>query len=590
VVSVHFEQRVDGIEVLDPTGTPYDHPFLGGFDVPRPQFVDIDADGDLDLFVQERSGELIHFENVGDARSPRFVWRTDRFQDLDVGDWNRFADFDGDGDQDLLAEERFSYVRYFRNDGTPARPRFTLVPDSVRDDQGVPVFSDRQNIPSVADIDCDGVWDLFLGRVDGTVARYEMAGLDERRSPRWRFIEERFQGIEIVAQFGSMHGANSMAFADVDDDGDLDLFWGDFFEPSLLFIENTGSCRSPVLRGEPLPLPVLDTLSTSGYNAPALPDIDADGDLDLFVGVLGGAFNPNRTASENLLFYEKTERGFARRTGRYLNGIDLGSESLPAVTDWDEDGDLDLVVGNKIDPATLNTGRLYLFEGLGGGGAATRDGGSGPRYALTDTLTLLETYHPAPVFGDLDGDGDEDLLLGTWNRGVAYFRKDGPGAFTLADSQLVKLTRGSHATPALGDLDGDGDLDLIVGEASGELNYYRNQGGPHEPRFELVSDNFGGIDAGRRSVPALHDIDGDGDLDLLLGSEAGGLQVYRNDGLDPETGAPRFVADDTFSLPLHRYGTPVFVDLDGDGDEDVVAGGLSGGLVFFENRGRPAGR
>ncbi|NLG61656.1 MAG: hypothetical protein GX539_05380, partial [Candidatus Cloacimonetes bacterium] len=77
---------ISPFEVRDEQGTPYRHPFLGGFDVPRPQLVDIDGDGDLDLFVQERSGEVMFLENTGTPAQPRFTWRTDRFHDLDVGE------------------------------------------------------------------------------------------------------------------------------------------------------------------------------------------------------------------------------------------------------------------------------------------------------------------------------------------------------------------------------------------------------------------------------------------------------------------------------------------------------------------------
>ncbi len=66
--------------VRDAGGRAYDHPFLGGFDVPRPQLVDIDGDGDNDLFVQERTDELIFFENVGSPEAPRYEWRTSRYQ------------------------------------------------------------------------------------------------------------------------------------------------------------------------------------------------------------------------------------------------------------------------------------------------------------------------------------------------------------------------------------------------------------------------------------------------------------------------------------------------------------------------------
>ena len=76
--------------------------------------------------------------------------------------------------------------------------------------------------------------------------------------PRFRHLQDRWENIEIVAQLsGSMlHGANTMFFADTDKDGDLDFFWGDFFEDGVLTIPNLGSCASPSFRSEPVPITV----------------------------------------------------------------------------------------------------------------------------------------------------------------------------------------------------------------------------------------------------------------------------------------------------------------------------------------------
>jgi uncharacterized protein (DUF2141 family) len=573
-------RSVDAFPVYDENGRAYDPPFLGGFNVPRPQFADIDGDGDVDLFLQERSGELMFFENVGEPTRPEFVWRTDRYQDLPVGEWTRFVDFDRDGDLDLLSERLFSYVRYFRNDGTAQAAAFTTVSDSVRDVAGEPVFADRQNIPNINDIDCDGDWDLFLGRVTGTISRYDVAELTDDGAPVFRFLEDRFQNIEIVAQLGSgsVHGANSMAFADIDRDGDLDFLWGDFFEAGVLYVENTGSCGQPNLSLDPVPFPTSDTISTSGYNVPVLEDVDSDGDLDLFVGVLGGALNPNRTTTRNFLYYEQVDGNFIHRTERFVYTLDVGSESIPAFADLDGDGDMDMLLANKLDPDDMETSRLVHFENVGSQ--------SDPSFLQRAHIPLFTMYHYAPAFGDLDGDGDLDMLVGTWNRGVALYLNQGTRVqpeFILEDTTLVRLTRGSNSTPALTDVDGDGDLDLFIGESSGELNFYRNVGTPEAPSFDLVSDRFGEIDAGRRSFPAFADVDGDGDEDLLLGREEGGVLLYWRAGSATDAD-PLFVPDSTFTLPLPRYSTPSVVDIDGDGDLDVFSGGLGGGLIFFEGR------
>ncbi|MCZ6918357.1 MAG: VCBS repeat-containing protein [Gemmatimonadetes bacterium] len=573
-----FVRHIHAFDIMDETGTPYDFPFLGGLNVPRPQLVDIDADGDLDLFIQESTGRIKFFERTGDPTVPHFEWRSDQFEGLNVGDWYRFVDMDQDGDYDLIGEERFSHIRYYRNDGTPSKASFTLAVDSLRDIEGTPIFSDRQNIPQVTDIDGDGLLDLFIGRLIGTVTRYEEVDRDANDIPRFRLVTDRFEDIEIVAQLGgSLHGANTMAFVDIDLDGDQDFFWGDFFEPGLLFIENTGSSTSPSLAGEPVAFPESDPLQSSGYSAPAFGDVDADGDVDLLVGVLGGAFNPNRTTRDNLFFYERrSDREFTLRTEQFVTTLDVGSESIPAFADLDGDGDQDLVVVNKIDPADMETSIVYRFENVG---TAER-----PRFRLAGTLDLPPAYHYAPAFADIDADGDLDMMLGTWRDKIILYRNDGSptnARFVLADTMLVQLTRGSNSTPALVDIDADGDLDMFVGEGSGTLNFYRNTGTAQVAEFVLETDRFDGIDVGRRSYPTFVDLDDDGDMDMLVGTEDTGLLLYHNDGSPSEA---VFVADSSFFLEVPGLSTAAFVDIDNDGDLDLFVGGVGGGLIYFERR------
>jgi hypothetical protein len=580
-----YLRRVDAFPIAGDSGRPFAHPLLGGLDRPRPQLADIDGDGDLDLFVQEYGGRMIFFERVAapGARPARYEWRSDRWQGLDVGEWSRFVDLDADGDLDLLAESPFSYIRWYRNDGGPKSPSFKVGADSLRDAAGAPIFADRQNIPQVADLDCNGRLDLFLGRVEGSVARYEMEPFDVAKGPRFALVRERFEDILILGGEAaplpgpgpSLHGANTMAVVDVDQDGDRDILWGDFFEPGLLWIRNTGSCASPSLRETPVKFPVGAPLATSGYNAPAVDDLDGDRDFDMLIGVIGGAFNPTQTSRDNLYHLEQTAPGtYAVRTRRFLDGLDLGSESSVALADLDGDGDYDIAVGNKIEPDDRATAGLYLLSNTG---TKTQ-----PSFGAARRLNVAASYHYAPAFGDLDGDGDPDLVLGTWRDAVPWYRNDGTRTeprFVVADSALVRLTRGSHATPSLADLDGDGDLDMLVGEASGTVNYYRNDGSRQVPKFTLVSDEWEGIMGIRRSAPRATDLDRDGDLDIVIGNEAGAPIVLRNRGLRT---SPAFERDPgTAEWP--PFSAPAFADLDGDGDDDVVLGNAGGGLMFLEN-------
>lgn len=550
-------------------GTVIQTPFYGGFNAPRPQFVDIDGDEDSDLFVQEQPGELAFFENVGQGDTSQLVWRTDHYRDLEIGEWYRFADLDQDGVVDLLTEQPYSYIRVYRNVGSKTSPQFELYTDSLRTASGEPIFSDRQNIPNVTDLGCNDRVDLFLGRLDGTITRYE--AVNSSGMPQFELVTEEFEGIKIVSQeLGSLHGANTLTFADVDGDGDSDLFWGDFFEPGLLLIPNTGSCSNPILSAEPEPFPPSNPLRTSGYNAPALTDWTGNGRLDLFVGVLGGSNNANTSLAKNFYYYENTPDGYRRRTRQFIGGLDVGSESVVALGDVNGDGGTDALVANKIDPERGETSLVFRFLQSSSSGSTA--------FRKSEPLDLPDAYHYAPALGDLTGDGFADLVLGTWKGQLSYRENRGNGTFGTSSGSLEEIPNGSNAAPALGDLTGNGLLDLVVGNSRGTMYLYRNRGTSSEPDFSGEPQVIAETDA--RSAPALYDVDDDGRLDLLVGTKDD-LLLYRNEGTD---GSPSF-SESPASIELDglpRLATPAFGDLNRDGRAELVVGGQRGGLVLFQ--------
>jgi hypothetical protein len=557
--------------VLDAKGNPVSNPFYGGFNAPRPQFVDIDGDDDPDLFVQERPGQVAFFEHVTQGDSSRLVWRTDNFRDLDIGEWYRFADLDQDGVMDLLTEQPYSHIRAYRNVGSATNAEFELFTDTLRTPSGKPIFSDRQNIPNVTDLGCNGKLDLFLGRLDGSITRYEAAE-DSAGMPVFAHVTDNFEGIKIVGGTGkkgpSLHGANTLTFADVDGDGDSDLFWGDFFEPGLLLIENTGSCSNPILSGQPERFPLQNPILTSGYNAPALMDWTGNGEIDLFVGVLGGSSNANSSLADNFYFYENTGDGYRLRTKQFVGGLDVGSESTVALGDLDGDGRTDALLANKIDPDKGATSLVYPL---------THTGSNSEKLQQRSPLNLPDAYHYAPALGDLTGDGVDDLILGTWQGGLSYHKNKGDGSFASVDGPLEGLSGGTNVVPALGDLTGDGLPDLVLGTASGTLTLHRNTGTASAPDFAQEPTKIATVDT--RAAPALHDVDGDGTVDLLLGTKKK-LYLLRNEGTpqSPDFAAPTPV--DLEGVP--RHATPAVGDLDGDDQSELVMGGQRGGLVLFQ--------
>ena len=599
-----YTANINAAPVSDSAGHPMIAPWLGGFDVPRPQLVDIRGTGHPDLLVQEWPGQIIDFERVGDS----WVWRSDKYQDLDVGEWFRFVDIDGDGRIDLFAEMPQGYIRMYRNIGTTTAAKFVAVPDTIRDVDGLAILADRQNILNAVDIDCNGKLDLFIGRVQGTVDRFEQDGTSPSGAPRFRLHTPNWEGIEILgpeATQGSAisrpisdtgargpgprapgtglgvrgstrHGANTLTFADVSGKGTLDLFWGDFFEAGLLQIENTGSCQQPFLQNKPVEFPPAHPVITSGYNAPTFGDINGDGTIDLIMGVIGGAYGPARTSIENLYQVTQAPKGtWTLNTKRVITQVDVGSDAMPVLADLRGTGTLDLLIGSKISPGNPGSGTITWFENVG-----TK---TAPAFHERGVLPINGQFNYAPAVVDLDGDGLPDIVVGTWRDKLQWYRNVGTRAepkWTLADSALITIPRGSNTAPTFADIDGDGLVDLIIGTASGRMLLYRNTGTRTSPAFTLVTASFQDIKFGRRAAPTLVDMDGDGKPDLLVGNEAGELQLWRNVGRGP--GDFRVELDPTFVLKSYANAAPAVGDLHGNGKLDILVGTGAGGVRWFQ--------
>ena len=259
-------------------------------------------------------------------------------------------------------------------------------------------------------------------------------------------------------------------------------------------------------------------------------------------------------------------------TTHVLDAVDLGTESIPAFGDIDRDGDLDLVVGTKIEPTNTRTGAVYWFENVGSRAA--------PGFRLRGHLTVLPAFHDAPALGDLDGDGLPDLVIGQFQDAVAWYRNtgtSGAGRFTLVDSAVVRLPRGSNGVPELHDIDRDGDLDLFLGDAAGRIAFFRNAGTSRLPRFILASEDYLDARAGRRAVPRFVDLDGDGVAELVVGTEQGGVPaVFR--GLVPDSSLARALP------PFPSYAAPVFAEVLGDAGKDLFVGNEGGGVVYYRRR------
>ncbi|MCK4643547.1 VCBS repeat-containing protein, partial [bacterium] len=275
-------------------------------------------------------------------------------------------------------------------------------------------------------------------------------------------------------------------------------------------------------------------------------DLDEDGDLDLVVLGLGDAGRVSQVLMNNGNGF------FVEEIPGQLYGVNDGSISLG---DLDMDGDLDLIISGWNGTVAGRRTLIYLNDGAG----SFTEGAS---------ASLENLYRSNHSLGDIDGDGDLDLILtgftGSANRSRIY-QNDGVGSFTEINAGQLEAVR--LGPVALGDIDNDGDLDLILTGWNGSAcitKTYQNNGTGNFT--EINSGQFAGVDLGSVSFG---DVDSDGDLDIVLSGQldlSGNpfTGVYRNDG----TGSYTEISPS--QLRQVRISSMALGDLDHDGDLDIV--------------------
>ena len=279
-----------------------------------------------------------------------------------------------------------------------------------------------------------------------------------------------FQRIESSSEGIDVGYASAPVFVDIDRDADEDVFIGSQ-DGTIIYYENTGSSIKAVFTHKTGSSNPLSSVVVSGAAAPSFVDIDADGDMDLFIGEDDG------TISHYVNGGSSTSPSFSEKTGNDnpLDGADVGYNSKPTFADIDGDGDMDAFMGEY-------DGTINYYKNTGSSTTAAFT-------AQADADTLFKSdvgTNSAPAFVDIDKDGDLDVFIGDDNGTIHYYKNDGTNvahSFSLkvgSDNPLnaVDVGEGDNvkATLALVDIDGDGDMELFVGENDGTINHYLNGG------------------------------------------------------------------------------------------------------------------
>ncbi|WP_179862199.1 FG-GAP-like repeat-containing protein [Longibacter salinarum] len=481
-------------------------------------FGDIDGDGDLDIVAGKNAGALLYIENTGSATSPNYVSQsgTDNpFNGIGVGTNSapKLADFDGDGDLDVVVGRADGTLAYVENTGSASSPNYVQQTGASNPFDGFDAGDD--SIPGLADIDGDGDLDLAVGKNESTVSNsityFENVGSASDPDYQQRTASDN--------PFDGFAGTDSApVFGDVDGDGDVDAAVG-AADGQIRYLENTGDVTRSESFVEAENNPLSGQSLTDGNSAPAVADLDADGDLDIVAGKGDGT----------LVYFKNTgsatNPSYSQEFG-VLPGNDYGEDSAPLVVDFDADGDYDIAVGQ-------GDGNVSYLENTGSVTSPSftqRTGSSNP----FNSIALLDKSKLTTA--DIDADGDLDIVAGKGgtDSSLLYFENDGsrtsPNYVDATDGSAFDGLTATDGAPEFDDVDNDGDYDLTVGTGSGAVKYFENTGTKTNPSFSerTGTDNpFAGATQNGQTAPRFADLDGDGDRDLVLGQDDGSFDVYR---------------------------------------------------------------
>lgn len=473
---------------------------------------DVDQDGDLDVLTW--SIDTAHLQLRNDGAGGFTDWSASMppaFQPLDV----EMGDVDGDGDPDALAGVLGGHRLYLDQAGTYVDASGNL---------STPLFTFTAVNVALADADLDGDLDAFFLRDEVGSFGSGFSGLQKNDGT----------GVFTVAPVLFSSSGNRFEVGDFDGDGDPDVLTSQVYW-------NNGS--GSLSQG---PVPVL---GSSRVFPLLVVDVDEDDDLDFLV-----LRNDN---VDDVFFNDgsgswKSGRGDVTALGNNLSRIALA----------DMDGDEDL------DAFALDAGVFTSSYSVQPFPLLFRNDGSGTLESVA--LPVLPIRPVDVATGDLDEDGAIDVALAGLSSTRAFLLLLNRGAPSFVEPAAYPVVTGDTRSVALGDVDGDGHLDGLFGSLDASTN-----------DLLILGDGAGGfthaasnlpLDAAPTSAVELGDVDGDGDLDAVLGNTGGSPSaLYANDGAGLFSLAVPALPSGVETAPEDL----LLVDLELDGDLDLlIANGL----------------
>lgn len=394
------------------------------------------------------------------------------------------------------------------------------------------------------------------------------------------------------------NGGKTLLTFDMDNDGDRDLLFSEESCARVYLLKNNGTKDLAVMTDAvnfPLALPI----SMSIFPAPFLEDVDFDGKADLLASpnIYTRTYLSTNFQS-SLWLYTNTGSAlipnFTYSKTNFLQSemIDVGDNAVPAFADYDADGDLDMFIGTYTGQNFA--GSVYQYENTG-----TLNNPSF-KFITKDfaNLSLLSSYNLKPQFADMDADGRIDLVLTATD-----LRKGITSLFFLPNQAENGMTFSPLTTPInfqisqtenvlINDINQDGLPDILLGTAQGAVEFWKNIGPAGTLDFVLEDDSYLGLGASTsRQDPALSiaDLDADGREDLIIGDQRGTITVYGD--IRSNNPAPIGSTDVIYNSILKSYSTknlggkvqPVAINLFNTDKPSIVVGNETGGIYILKN-------
>lgn len=563
----HYIQAVQDVPVQQ-QGTALSMPWAGGLNAALLQMADLSGNGREELISLDRSSQSMMV----------FVWKAEQWQpqpDLlcllppDIRNWFIMEDYDGDGLKDIFTFTATG-IRVFRNTSQAGQPAsFSLHTETIyyeSNNRQVNLLVNSSDVPAIADVDGDGDLDILAydPAGGGGLHYYRNMSMEEsgrpdrfmyiRETGRWGGLSECACGVfayrdESCGNKRAGHrllhaGGKSLLLLDVDGDGDLDLLNG--FEEcrELYYLENTGSNTAPRFEGYSTQLPGSEEVPAMGYPAAFLIDADGNGRQDLIV-------------SSQLATNSSLQHDFSRSIRWYR------------------------IAEQAARPAYSLQSMAFLQEEM-----------------------LDAGENSIPAFMDIDADGDNDLLLGSYGlpqeegfyAGLRLYENTGTAsepAFELVNDDFLQLKakRFIGLQPQFIDFNGNGSLDLLL-VATETVRYqrkayvYLNSASSRAPaEFSTTASLEVPVTFSTHDNPFFYDFNRDGLPDMIVGRFDGSLSYYQNEGTAK---APAFAEEVKGFLGIgldnfRRNLVPSVADFTGNGQPDLLLGDATGSIRLVEN-------